>query len=82
MISGENSVLRQKLAQLSEKSKKNITEQSWKQASPMKKSTGPGDFYGSLQGRIAHVSVSISKCLPGVRNPATSPHALRVVKVS
>lgn len=49
---------RQKLAQLSEKSKKNITEQSWKQASPMKKSTGPGDFYGSLQGRIPHVSVS------------------------
>lgn len=48
---------RLRLAQQSEKRKKNVVDHSWKRASPMKRSTGPGDFYGTLQGKISYISV-------------------------
>ncbi|GMH42572.1 hypothetical protein BSKO_10491 [Bryopsis sp. KO-2023] len=41
-----------KMTQLAEKRKGGASESQWKAASPMKKSTGAGDFYGTLGGKI------------------------------
>ncbi|GMH41924.1 hypothetical protein BSKO_09843 [Bryopsis sp. KO-2023] len=48
---------RLKLMESAEKRKKNISDHSWKMTSPMKRSTGLGDFYGTLQGKVSYVSV-------------------------
>ena len=35
-----------------------VTDKPFKMASPMKKSVGPGDYYGTLSGKLPHEPVS------------------------
>lgn len=46
--------LRSALQQKNASKKHNVTEKSWKSASPMKSSACPGDFCGTLGGSIPY----------------------------
>jgi hypothetical protein len=52
-----NCCCRQKLLANAEKKKGMVSDMPFKLCSPMKKSTGPGDFQGTLQGKVEYIAV-------------------------
>jgi hypothetical protein len=51
--------LRSAIQQKNASKKQNVTEKAWKAASPMKESACPGDFVGTLGGKVPYVAGTV-----------------------